>query len=59
MGMNSINITENIPFTMEEPYNEFMNYTNLFESLLLQIETLNMMGWKNKKNNHSWLSKKK
>jgi hypothetical protein len=51
--MNSTNIAENIPSTVEETYNELMHYIDLLEPLLLQLETPNMMEKKTK--NHLWL----
>ena len=40
VGMNSITITESLPSTFEETYNELLNYTDLLEPLLLQFESL-------------------
>ena len=40
VGMNSITITESLPSTFEETYNELLNYTDLLEPLLLQLGSL-------------------
>jgi hypothetical protein len=40
VGMNSIVITKNLPSTFEETYNELLNYTDLLEPLLVQLESL-------------------
>ena len=40
VGMNSISVRDTLPSTFEETYNELLNYTNIFEPLLLQFGSL-------------------
>jgi hypothetical protein len=38
--MKSIIVSEILPTTFEETYNELLNYVDLLEPLLLQFETI-------------------
>jgi hypothetical protein len=40
VGMNSIVVSESLPTTSEETYNELLNYIDILEPLLLQFESL-------------------
>jgi hypothetical protein len=40
VGMNSIVVYESLPTTFEETYNELLNYVDLLEPLLLQLESI-------------------
>ena len=49
VGMNSITITENLPPTFEDTYNELLNYVDILEPILLQFESI-----KEEENNLLW-----
>jgi hypothetical protein len=40
VGMNSIIVSESLPTTFEGTFNELLNYVDLFEPLLLQLESI-------------------